>query len=289
MSFSKGGCQAWYHRDEQLHEGYFHTYDCLKTHAEDVGRKVHIWLPQDYEISQEHYPVLYFCDGNTTFWPGGCSPHSWKIQNTFNNLWRDRKAKKVLVVAVHPIDRNREYTHTFWAPGMGSGGVIDYSNYLAFHLKPWVDQNYKTLSDCPNTFIIGSSHGGLAAFIIACRHPGVFGTAGCFSPSFWAGMGFGYLEDSKLLELTESGLAKRPRLFFTYGLERWGGFHNFLIEELASSRTKEMASLLISKYGYDDSLLSVYEDPVGKHEEITWEGQFQIFASKYLGLDQQIN
>jgi enterochelin esterase-like enzyme len=37
-------------------------------------------------------------------------------------------------------------------------------------------------------YIIGSSHGGLAAFHMALSHPTIFGIAICMSPSFWAGI-----------------------------------------------------------------------------------------------------
>lgn len=75
------------------------------------------------------------------------------------------------------------YTHAFWMPQHSWGGVLEYSKYVAQHLKPWIDRNYRTLSDRDNTHVVGSSHGGLAAFHVAMVNPNVFGSAFCLSPS----------------------------------------------------------------------------------------------------------
>ena len=32
-----------------------------------VGRMLHIWLPEGYYDSLEHYPVMYFFDGHNLF------------------------------------------------------------------------------------------------------------------------------------------------------------------------------------------------------------------------------
>ena len=32
-----------------------------------VSRKLHIWLPEGYEKTEERYPVMYFFDGHNLF------------------------------------------------------------------------------------------------------------------------------------------------------------------------------------------------------------------------------
>lgn len=55
------------------------------------------------------------------------------------------------------------------------------------------------------TAIIGSSHGGLAAFYIAASYPEKFGIVGAMSSSFGAGLDFGgtggFLKDAPLIHV----------------------------------------------------------------------------------------
>ena len=95
----------------------------------------------------------------------------------------------------YPDFRFRKFTY---------GGVDEYNNYIVNHVKAFIDRNYRTLSSAKYTvivgmrliieedkidvIIVGSSHGGLAAFHMALSHPRIFGIAICMSSSFWAGL-----------------------------------------------------------------------------------------------------
>ena len=107
--------------------------------------------------------------------------------------------------------------------------------------------------------IVGSSHGGLAAFYMANRRPDAFGFAGALSPSFWVGVDDAerfpliiplpdrVLEGSQLLEAVKETLAdasRRPKLYLDWGLVQTGGLHNESIEERATARGREMVKLL---------------------------------------------
>ena len=62
-------------------------------------------------------------------------------------------------------------------------------NYLKFiveELKPFIDSTYSTLIDKENTFIAGSSMGGLISMYAVCEYPNVFGGAACLS-THWPG------------------------------------------------------------------------------------------------------
>ena len=67
--------------------------------------------------------------------------------------------------------------------GGGEGGA--YIDFLVQTLKPYIDKNYRTLSDQQNTAIIGSSMGGLISFYATLKYPTIFGKSGVYSPSFW--------------------------------------------------------------------------------------------------------
>jgi predicted alpha/beta superfamily hydrolase len=63
-------------------------------------------------------------------------------------------------------------------------------NYLKFivtELKPFIDIHFSTLKDKDNTFIAGSSMGGLISLYAICEYPDVFGAAACLS-THWTGI-----------------------------------------------------------------------------------------------------
>jgi enterochelin esterase-like enzyme len=62
-------------------------------------------------------------------------------------------------------------------------------NYLKFivkELKPFIDKHYSVKTDRENTFIAGSSMGGLISLYALCEYPDVFGGAACLS-THWVG------------------------------------------------------------------------------------------------------
>ena len=68
-------------------------------------------------------------------------------------------------------------------------GKAQADNYLKFivqELKPYIDSNYSTLADKENTFIAGSSMGGLISMYAICEYPEIFEGAACLS-THWVG------------------------------------------------------------------------------------------------------
>lgn len=284
-TFQIGGQDALFH-DPGFWSGVFHTYRGLKLEgAIPTPRTVHVFLPREYDISQEHYPVLYLNDGNTIFFPGGAYRKTWNLANGLNRLYLTQQIQKIIVVAIAPIERDYEYTH---APVWDSkwGGLDLYSNYVAQSLKGFMDAHYRTLPGPETTVIAGASHGGLAAFYTAVKYPDAFGHVAAFSPSFWVGLDsaiewsfasplgpfFGSVKSSTLVTIADPTLrSQRIRIYLDWGLVREGGMHNEWIEDRATARGREMRDLLIREYGYQmNRNLFVVEDPQGDHTEESW-------------------
>jgi predicted alpha/beta superfamily hydrolase len=62
-------------------------------------------------------------------------------------------------------------------------------NYLKFivkELKPYIDQKYSVYTNSENTYIAGSSMGGLISMYAMCEYPKIFGGAACLS-THWVG------------------------------------------------------------------------------------------------------
>ena len=286
-TFTLGGQTAVFH-DEGHAGGVFHTYDAFS--ACGAPRRVHVFLPRDYAEGTARLPVVYFNDGNTTFWPGGASPDAWEAARAVSDLRAAGRLEPVVLVAIHPIEREREYTHAEWLPGRSCCGVSDYARSLATCFKPFVDTHYRTAP--ARAAIVGSSHGGLAAFFTITRHPETFSFAAALSPSFWAGLdsrsdgavGDGTVGESALVTPVRALLASdaRPRLWIDWGLVREGGVHNAIIERLATDRGREMVTLL-EELGYGGTKLTWLEDPEGAHDEASWARRLPRVLEQFVG------
>lgn len=280
-----GGQEAVVH-DPGFWSGFFHSYRGLKLGgAVPAPRTVHVFLPRDYGTAQERYPVLYLNDGNTIFFPGGAYGKTWNLAQGLNRLYLAQQIRRIIVVAVAPLDRDYEYTH---APIWNSkwGGVETYAAYLAQDLKGFIDAHYRTLPQPEQTVLAGASHGGLAAFYTATKYPDSFGNVAAFSPSFWVGLDsaiewsfaspsgpfFGEIKTSALVAIADPTLrSQRVRIYLDWGLVREGGTHNEWIEDRATARGREMRDLLIRQYGYQiNRNLFIVEDPQGDHTEESW-------------------
>ncbi|HJL06491.1 MAG TPA: alpha/beta hydrolase-fold protein [Polyangiaceae bacterium LLY-WYZ-15_(1-7)] len=289
--FTLGGQRAWFH-DEGHGAGVFHTYDAFD--ACGVPRKLHVFVPRDYGESGARYRVLYALDGDTTFFPGGAAGKSWRVAETLSALLAEGAVEPTLVVAIHPLEREREYTHASWAPTRAWGGLGAHAAEIADCIKPFVDLHYRTRPGADDTLIMGSSHGGLAAFWIATRHPESFGAAISMSPSYWVGLdslvpflppSSASLRRSALVAPVEGLLAdraRRPRLWIDWGERRDGGFHNETIERLAAHRGAEMVELLERDFAYGEEELEVVVDPLGGHDEDAWAWRFGLAARRWL-------
>ncbi len=272
--------------DEGLPAGYIHTFESFRTPGAPYGEhKLQVFLPRDYDESHLHYRVLYMNDGHTIFDRGGLGCKSWNLATTLADLYSAQMIPPVIVVGIWPVDRNREYTYAKWF-GPECCEVDGYTDTVTRWIKPFVDRNYRTLPSPTDAMILGSSHGGLAAFFIALSRPSSFGSCAAMSPSFWVGVDDATdfpvirprsdkrLRDSKLISIIKSKNASRgssPRLYMDWGLRRDGGAHNEFIEERATERGREMAELMKSDFGYRLGVdLMTYEDPLGEHDENSW-------------------
>jgi predicted alpha/beta superfamily hydrolase len=290
FSISVSGQTAWIH-DDQKTAGYFHTYDALVPKAGAEAHKVHVFLPRGYGTGCKRYPVVYMNDGDTSFWPGGAANKSWSVAEVLAAAYTQRSVREVIVVAIVPVNRNREYTHAAWLPGETCCGGATYVSYLADTLVPFIDSGYRTKKGRADTFVLGSSHGGLAAFYAAARRPEVFGGAIAMSSSFWAGLDNpiigGPLSNSALLTQVGPTLAAgaKPIIYLDWGLVRDGGTHNAFVEERATARSREMATLLEGPtYGYvrGRNLFTV-EDPKGEHDELSWSRRLGNALARVIG------
>ncbi|MCS6822297.1 MAG: alpha/beta hydrolase-fold protein [Microscillaceae bacterium] len=170
-------------------------------------RNIDVWLPEGYSAKKK-YAVLYMHDGqmlfdaNTTW-----NKQEWGVDETMSQLLESGKIKNTIVVGIWNTGKLRRSEYfpqkafdlltenqkdTILNPPSGKlffEANIQSDNYLKFlvqELKPYIDKKYATLKNKNNTFIAGSSMGGLISLYALCEYPDVFGGAACLS-THWIG------------------------------------------------------------------------------------------------------
>ena len=262
--------------------GILHHYDELDEGGLDPHR-VTVFVPRKETYGEGPLPVVYMNDGHALFDNG--LGGSWNVHQAVEESVRGGRSP-VVVVGIYPRHRGHEYLHVSEMDGMSGragGGIWDYAAYLD-RLIRFVESTYPVMKHREGRAIIGSSHGGLAAFLLGALRPETYGFVGALSPSFWAG-GMFDVERSYLIEVAGPGLRSthRPRLWLDYGLKRWGGPHNFVFEAQATRWTKKLANHLRSAYGYRDHVdLYVHEDPQGEHDERSWAKRLRMVLPVFL-------
>ena len=195
-------------------------------------RNVDIWLPPGYEPEGEtRFPVIYMHDGrnlfDNTISYGG---QGWEIDRAMLHLIEDRKTRGAIVVGIWNVGmiRWREYMpqkpyasaalakyHPAYLAVIGDPPNSDfYLRFLIDELKPFIDSRYLTLPEQQNTFVMGSSMGGLISLYAISEYPEVFGGAGCVS-THWPVGGF-ELVDEMAHHLPDPA---NHKLYFDFGTE----------------------------------------------------------------------
>ena len=153
-----------------------------------TSRTLTIYLPPSYsENPLKRYPVLYAHDGQNLFDAARATYGvEWRMDETANSLIGNGSMDEVIIVGIDHGGNNRIYEYTPCCdPQYGGGGADKHERFLLDTVKPFIDQNYRTLSAKANTALIGSSLGGLVSFYVGRRNPAVFGKLAAMSSSFW--------------------------------------------------------------------------------------------------------
>ena len=165
-------------------------------------RNVDVWLPADFK-KEKNYAVLYMHDGQMLYdaaqtWNG----QEWKVDETMSRLLKEGRIRDCIVVGIW---NDGEYRRSDYLPQKALGYLPDeladsitrnvlmgalrsdaYLSFLVYELKPFIDSSFSTLTGRENTFVMGSSMGGLVSMYAICEYPEVFGGAACLS-THWYG------------------------------------------------------------------------------------------------------
>jgi len=195
-----------------------------------MRRRVDVWLPAQYHAEPERkFPVLYMHDGQNAFTRSPYVGTGWMVHECIDTLASEGKITPPVVVAIScTLNRIGDYLpqKPLGYPGavdyvkrnapryLGLGSEIsdEYLRLIVQDIKPFIDSNYRVLSDAENTAMMGSSMGGLISLYALAEYPQVFGKVACLS-THWPILGeyfMRYLRET----LPEAGAHK---LYFDHG------------------------------------------------------------------------
>jgi enterochelin esterase-like enzyme len=255
------------------------------------ARNVDVWLPENYSPKNK-YAVLYMQDGQMLFdsaitW----NKQEWGVDELLSTLMKEGKIKNCIVVGIWNggVSRHAEYfpqkpfeslspsqqdsVYSAYRSGGQSifgGKTIISDQYLLFltkELKPFIDRTYSTKSDRANTFLAGSSMGGLISLYATCEYPDIFGGAACLS-THWPGL-FS-LENNPVPDVFFMYLKnnlpdpKLHRIYFDHGTETLDAMY----AELQSNVDK----IMITK-GYTKEQWMSKSWPGQDHSEKSWRSR----------------
>lgn len=254
-------------------------------------RKVDIWLPENYSTAKK-YAVLYMHDGQMLFdgritW----NNQEWKVDEISSRLMNDSITKDFIVVAPYNIN---ELRHSEYFPQKAFESLSEetrdsllveankndfkfdsvtsdnYLNFLVHEVKAYVDKNYSVFTNRENTFVAGSSMGGLISMYAICEYPDVFGGAACLS-THWPG---GNPNDRDLLSDTffeymksEVPSPKKHKFYFDYGTETLDKFY---------PKYANKVDAIFRNEGYDESNFKNLKFEGASHTEESWQKRLHI-------------
>jgi enterochelin esterase-like enzyme len=168
-----------------------------------AARHVDVWLPEGFAADGSH-AVLYMHDGQMlydarTTW----NQQAWNVQAVAGALLAQRRVRPFIIVGVWNTGPTRfaEYFPQRFVDHLAPGPARDvllqraamgpvrsdaYLRFLVEELKPAIDARFRPATAAGDTFIAGSSMGGLISLYALTEHPQVFGGAACLS-THWIG------------------------------------------------------------------------------------------------------
>lgn len=258
-------------------------------------RNVDVWLPEGYTVEKK-YSVIYMHDGqmlfdSTTTW----NKQEWRVDETMSRLLIERKIKDCIVVGISNSD---EYRRSDYLPEkalqlmptkvadsiidhilMGKPHADAYLKFIVKELKPFIDKNFSTFLNQSNTFIMGSSMGGLISMYAICEYPDVFNGAACLS-THWYGdpVSWNKKVPAAYLLYFEENLPdpNNHKLYFDHGTETLDQYYEPF---------QKKADSIFMRAGYSGHNFKSLIFPGQAHTENAWADRLEIPILFLMGKD----
>jgi enterochelin esterase family protein len=227
-------------------------------------RRMHVYTPPGYEKSESKYPVFYLLHG-----AGDCDA-SWSTVGRagfiLDNLIAEGKAKPMLVVM--PAGHTGPFR--FGGPPGAGNRRDEFTEDFVNDVKPYVETNYRALTDRAHRAIAGLSMGGMQTLNIAFGHLDDYGYIGVFSSGiFGIAGGRGNSQPSRQWEEQHKAVLDNPALKKGLKLLWIGcGKDDFLVQ------TSNATVAMLKNHQFD----VVSRESAGGHTWINWRNYLHEFA-----------
>ena len=231
------------------------------------NRPLHIYLPDDYNESQERYPVMYFFDGHNLFLDEDATyGKSWGM-NEFLKWWN----KKMIIVGIECGHDGEERLSEYLPYKVSKGGLVRFKpmgektmNWIVEEIKPMIDKEYRTYPFRECTGICGSSMGGLMAVYAAVHFNRWFSKAACISSAIGSSM------PSLMKDMKAHKMDPDTRVYLSWGTMEAKGISDVWDEDRNSEtyQWNRRVADQVEAYGATARLCSQVG---GNHCEADWE------------------
>lgn len=199
----------------------------------EKSRRMYIYTPPGYAGSTEMYPVLYLLHG------AGGDEDAWttlgRTPYILDNLIAAGKAKPMIVVMTNGNAWSSaapgEEPKTEANPDFNQMARGGFEKSLVADVIPYVEKNYRVLTDKNNRAIAGLSMGGMHTQTITNTNPGKFGYIGVMS--------MGLMNDRRWANYNEEEHKKQLKALQDSGVKLYWiacGKEDFLIESVNNLR-----------------------------------------------------
>jgi predicted alpha/beta superfamily hydrolase len=182
-----------------------HDTFTLATTAPAETRHINVYKPPGYDVSGDHYPVLYMPDG-------GLQEDFPHVAKALDEGIRAGEIQPVILVGIENTERRRDMTGPTSVASdkqiaLHVGGSASFRAFFANRLIPEIGMRYRVDG---HRGIMGESLAGLFSVESFLREPTLFDTAIAISPSLWWNHA-GLVDEAPLLV---KGLPSGPRQLF---------------------------------------------------------------------------
>jgi predicted alpha/beta superfamily hydrolase len=250
-----------------------------------LPRDVWVWTPPQYqENPTAHFPVIYMHDGQNLFDPQKAHTGvTWGVAEMISKLSAFKFIQPAIVAGIdNTSNRFGDYMPTKPFETVAGKAFLrdlgekdpeffirndfvanDYLKLIVTKIKPRIDNAFRTKKAIQDTFIVGSSMGGLISLYALVEYPHIFGGAACFS-THWPILGE-FMQAYLREYLPDAGSHK---LYFDHG--------TLGLDEAYGPFQKAVDSILVEK-GYlkgRDWLTRIA--PRADHNETAWRDRLHI-------------
>ena len=220
----------------------------------DTVKNIWIYLPKNYENTENNFPVIYMHDAQNLFDAETSYVGEWEVDEFMDTL---NSNQSIIIGIEHGNEKRIDELTPYKHKKHGGGNGDAYLSFIKNTLKPYIDKTYRTKTEAEHTSIFGSSLGGLMSFYAVIKYPETFGKAGVFSPAFWI--------NPEIFDLVRAtNIPKTSKFYFLAGTDEG---------ETMIPKLEDMLKLLEAKGVQENQIESRIIDG-GKHNEKLWASNF---------------